>query len=271
MMKKTLTLAACLALSACGYASPDAGQEGVLVEKPWFFGSGGVQMEPVTTGTALVAASTDVVYIEVSPQAFGIEFDDMMPSNGIPLDFHATIRMQVTNAPELVKNWNGAALNEQGQPANSWFWGNIAPQFTNLVRSEVKNYDMAALAFSGTAIDEIDRKVFERLSAFIAQNKMPVKLLSVTIGRATPPKEILDQRTETAAQQQREQTMIAQQKAEEARRGAETARASADNAYNREMGLTPGQYVDLKRIEMQQDACSKGTCIFGNVTPIINK
>lgn len=270
-MKRLIPIIACAALSACGYVSPDAGQQAVLVEKPWFFGSGGVDMEPVNTGSTLVAASTDAVMVNVTPQAFVIEFDDIMPSNGIPLDFHATIRVQVVNAPVLVRDWNGGALNAQGQPSNGWFWGNIAPQFGNLVRSEVKNYDMAALAFSGAAIDEIDRRVFEKLSAFIAQNKMPVKLLSVTIGRATPPDEILRQRTETAAQQQREQTMLAQQKAEEARRGAEAARANADNAYNREMGLTPGQFVDLKRIEMQREACAKGTCIFGNATSIVSK
>lgn len=270
-MKKLTPLVACVMLAGCGYASPDAGQEGVLVSKPWFFGSGGVDMEPVHTGSALVAASTDVVYVQVTPQAFTVEFDDLMPSNGIPLDFHATIRVQVTDSARLVRDWNGGAVDQNGNPSNIWFWGNIGPQFGNLVRSEVKNYDMAALAFSGAAIDEIDAKVFAKLADFIKRNNLPVKLLSVTIGRATPPKEILDQRTETAAQQQREQTMLAQQKAEEARKGAEAARANADNAYNREMGLTPGQYVDLKRIEMQRDACAKGTCIFGNATPMVSK
>ncbi len=270
-MKKFAPLIACALLAGCGYASPDAGEQGVLVAKPWFFGSGGVDMEPVNAGATLVAASTDVVYIQVTPQAFTIEFDDLMPSNGIPLDFHTTIRLQVTDAPRLVKDWNGGAHDKDGNASNVWFWGNIGPQFGNLVRSEVKNYEMASLAFSGAAIDEIDAKVFARLADFIARNKMPVKLLSVTIGRATPPDEILGQRTETAAQQQREQTMVAQQKAEEARRGAEAARANADNAYNREMGLSPGQFVDLKRIEMQREACTKGTCIFGNATPLIGK
>lgn len=270
-MKRTIPLAAVMLLAGCGYASPDAGQQGVLVSKPWFFGSGGVDMTPVDTGSALVAGSTDVVYVQTSPRAFVIEFNDLMPSNGIPLDFHATIRVQVTDAPRLVRDWNGGATDKDGNPSDVWFWGNISPQFGNLVRSEVKNYDMASLAFSGAAIDEVDAKVYAKLADFIARNKMPVKILSVTIGRATPPQEILNQRTETAAQQQREQTMVAQQKAEEARRGAEAARANADNAYNNEMGLTPGQFVDLKRIEMQRDACSKGTCIFGNATPLVGK
>lgn len=269
-MKKGLIVAA-LALSACGYAAPDAGEQAVLVRKPWFFGSGGVDPTPVSTGSKIVASSTDTVMVPVTPQAFEIAFDNLMPNNGIPLDFHTVVRVQVTDAPALVKDWNGGAKNEKGDPSFSWFWDNINPQYSNLVRQEVKNFDMASLAFTGAAIDQIDQRVGAKLAAFIKQNKMPVKLLSVTVGRATPPQEILDQRTETAAQQQREQTMVAQQKAEEARKGAELARAEADNAYRAQMQLSPEQFVELKRIEMQRDACKDSTCIFGNGTPIISR
>jgi hypothetical protein len=269
-MKKLLIATSLLALTGCGYASPDAGQEGVLVRKPWFFGDGGVDPETVKTGSAVVAGSTDVIYIPVSPQAFDIGFNDLMPSNGIPLDFHTTVRVQVTDAAALVSKWNGAAKNDKDELSNAWFWSNIHPQYANFVRQEVKNYDMASLAFNGAVVDAIDQKVQNKLADFIKRNKMPVRLLGVTIGRASPPQAILNQRTETAAQQQREQTMIAQQKAEQARKGAELARAEADNAYRMQMQLSPEQYVQLKAIEMQRSACANGTCIFGNVTPMIN-
>jgi regulator of protease activity HflC (stomatin/prohibitin superfamily) len=175
-----------------------------------------------------------------------------------------------------VKDWNGAAhaVDKDGNVTDelsfSWFYGTIQPIYSNLVRQEVKNFDMQSLAFTGSAIDQIDAKVTDQLNAFIAKNKMPVRLLSVTIGRAVPPQEILDQRTETAAQQQRELTMAAKQKAEEARKGAEIASAEADNAYRLAMGQDTAQYIELKRIEMLRTACSRGTCIFGGGTPIIN-
>jgi regulator of protease activity HflC (stomatin/prohibitin superfamily) len=261
-MKKGIIVAA-LMLSACGYAAPDAGEQAVLVRKPWFFGTGGVDPVPVSTGSKIVASSTDVVKVPVTPIAFDIPFDNLMPSNGIPLDFHTTVRMQITDAPELVAKWNGGAKNEKDEPANAWFWSNIAPVYSNFVRQDVKNYDMASLAFSGAAIDQIDQHVGAQLADFIRKNKMPIKLLSVTVGRAAPPQEILDQRTETAAQTQREQTMIAQQKAEQARKGAELARAEADNAYRAEMQLSPEQYVQLKAIEMQKSACTNGTSAQG--------
>lgn len=270
-MNKLILLASVFALSACGYAAPDAGEEGVLVRKPWFFGSGGVDPNPVKTGSTIVAGSTDVIKIPVRPIAFDVQFNDLMPKDGIPLDFHTTVRMQVVNSPVLVEKWNGGAEDKDGNLSHNWFWGNIAPQYTNFVRQEVKNYDMAALAFNGAAIDAIDNKVQAKLVDFIKRNKMPVRLLSVTIGRAAPPQAILNQRTETAAQQQREQTMHAQERAEGARKAAEQARAEADNAYRSQMSLSPEQFVELKRIEMQRLACQKGTCIFGNGTPIISR
>lgn len=262
-----------LSLVSCGYASPDAGQEGVLVRKPWFFGSGGVDPETVKTGSAVVASSTDVVYIPVAPQAFEIKFNDLMPSNGIPLDFHTTVRVQVTDAAALVRDWNGGAKNDKGKLSDAWFWSNIHPQYANFVRQAVKNYDMASLAFNGSTVDRIDQIVTERLTDYIKRSKMPVKLLSVTLGRAQPPQAILDQRTETAAQQQREQTMVAAQKAETSRRAAEQARAEADNAYRSQMNLSPEQFVDLERIKMQQEVCLKGGCTFvaGNATPIVSR
>lgn len=269
-MKKAIVSLCALSLAGCSYASPDAGEQAVLVRKPWFFGSGGVDMTPVSTGSKVVASSTDVVKVSVTPTAFDVPFENLMPSNGIPLDFHTTVRLQVTDAPTLVRDWNGAARNDKGEESYYWFYGSIQPVYANMVRQEVKNYDMSALAFNGAAIDAIDAKVSAQLAEFIRKNKMPVRLLSVTIGRATPPKEILDQRTETAAQQQRGLTMVAQQKAEEARKGAELARAQADNAYRAEMQLSPEQYVQLKAIEMQKSACTNGTCIFGNVTPMVS-
>jgi regulator of protease activity HflC (stomatin/prohibitin superfamily) len=150
------------------------------------------------------------------------------------------------------------------------FGAAIAPVYTNLVRQDVKQFTMQDLAFGQTAVDKIEADVTGKLGQFIARNHMPVQLLSVTIGRAAPPQEILDQRTRTAEQQQRMQTELAGQKAEEARKGRELARAEADNAYRVQMQWTPEQLIETKRIDMLKEACSRGTCIFGGGTPIIN-
>jgi regulator of protease activity HflC (stomatin/prohibitin superfamily) len=269
-MKGLMISLSALALTACGYAAPDAGQQGVLTRKPWFFGSGGVDMTPIQTGSKIVASSTHVDYVPITPLAFDIGFDNMMPKDGIPLDFHSTVRIQIADAPELVRDWNGADRNDKGELSYNWFWANISPVYSNMVRQEVKNFTMQQLAFEGAAVDQIDQVVAAKLNDFIRKNKMPVRLLSVTIGRAIPPNEILAQRTETAEQQQRKLTMDAQTQAELARKNSEQARAEADTAYRVSSNLSVEQNIELKRIEALKQACSQGTCIFGNVTPLLN-
>ena len=45
-----LSLVMVLGFTSCTSVTPDAGQEAVLVHKPWFFGTGGVDNTPVETG-----------------------------------------------------------------------------------------------------------------------------------------------------------------------------------------------------------------------------
>jgi hypothetical protein len=64
------------------------------------------------------------------------------------------------------------------------------------------------------------------------------------------------------AQEQRIQTEIQIKNAETQRKSAEEARAAADNAYRQAIGLSPEQYVQLKRIEMELKVCGDGKCTF---------
>ena len=47
-----------LTFAGCSSYAPDAGHEVVLIEKPMFFGHGGVEAEPVKTGRTFTAATT---------------------------------------------------------------------------------------------------------------------------------------------------------------------------------------------------------------------
>jgi len=84
----------------------------------------------------------------------------------------------------------------------------------------------------------------------------------MTVGRANPPDAIKSQRIETATQEQRIQTEQQTKLAEVQRKSAEEARAAADNAYRQAIGLSPEQYVQLKRIEMENRVCADGKCTF---------
>jgi len=86
--------------------------------------------------------------------------------------------------------------------------------------------------------------------------------VTMTVGKANPPDSVKNQRIETATQEQRIQTEQQTKLAEVQRKSAEEARAAADNAYRQAIGLSPEQYVQLKRIEMEQRVCADGKCTF---------
>jgi len=238
-------------LAGCSVYAPDAGHEIVLIEKPWFFGHGGVNPYPVKTGRTYAAVSTQGVDVYMQPQKFDTEMHDTMTSDGVPISFHAIVVLQVSDSVSLIKNFGP-----------DWYRNNLEEQFKTMVRQAVRKRGMNETAISTTALDAIDAEIRESLIAFIKDKGLPVRLITMTVGRANPPDAIKSQRIETAAQEQRVQTEKQIKLAEDQRKAAEESRAAADNAYRQALGLSPEQYVQLKRIEMERAVCAEGKCTF---------
>ena len=257
-------------VSACSTVQPDAGHEAVLVRKPLVFGSGGVDPTPVKTGLKYVAFTTSGIDVNMQPRRIDSEFTDLMTSDGVPIDFHAVITLQVIDSVKLVRDF-GAELGANGTPG---FWlRNLDQPFRTAVRDAVKAHGMNEMAIQATAADEVDRVVTDHLLNIVKETGVPVKILDVSLGRANPPDAILHQRVETAAQEQRINTEKQKKLAEDQRKLAEESRAAADQAYNQKMGLNTEQYVALQAIQMQREVCGKGTCTFiygANATPMLN-
>src|SRR5205823_5414351 len=172
---KYLMMLSALGLVGCSVYSPDAGHEIVLIEKPWIFGHGGVDSDPVKPGRTFAAITTEGVDVYVQPQKFDTEMHDTMTADGVPISFHAIVVLQVTDSVVLIKNFGP-----------NWYQTKLA---------------------------EVQRK------------------------------------------------------------SAEEARAAADNAYRQAIGLSPEQYVQLKRIEMENRVCAEGKCTFienGGAVPAFN-
>jgi regulator of protease activity HflC (stomatin/prohibitin superfamily) len=250
---KHVAIAAVLAVmtTGCSTYSPDAGHEIVLVAKPWFFGHGGVEDAPVGTGRSYAAITTEGVDVYMQPQKHEVEMDDTMTSDGVPISFHAIVVLQVIDSVSLIKNFGP-----------SWYDNNISEPFKTMVRQAVRKRGMNETAISTTALDAIDAEIRDSLVAFIKEKELPVKLVTMTVGRANPPDAIKNQRIETAAQEQRVQTEKQVKLAEDQRALAEASRAAADNAYRQAIGLSPEQFIQLRQIEMMHDVCSKTNCTF---------
>src|SRR6187549_4288621 len=107
------------ALSACSTVKPDAGHEAVLVRKPLIFGSGGVDDTPVKTGLKYVAFTTEGIDVNMQPRRVDVEFTDLMTSDGVPIDFHAVLTLQVTDSVKLVRDFGADMGGASGTPG---FW-----------------------------------------------------------------------------------------------------------------------------------------------------
>ena len=248
--------------SGCSSVAPDAGQEAVLVRKPILFGHGGVHPTPVKTGRSFVAWTTSAVYVPVVPQQFTVHFEDLMSSDGVPLDFDAVIRLRIKDSVRLVAEFGA-----------DWYKANVEAEFKNRVRQAVRKHGMNETAINASAIDEIDDEVSKALETYVTKARLPIELIDVTVGRANPPDSIKHQRVETAAQEQRVNTERQRTLAENSRLSAERARADADNAYREAMKLSPDQFLQLETIKMQQQACAKGGCTFligSGAVPVFN-
>jgi regulator of protease activity HflC (stomatin/prohibitin superfamily) len=225
-MRKLVVVAALCALSAaCGAVSPNAGQVGVLVRKPWVFGHGGVDKTPVTTGNTYVALSTSVVYVNVLPQQEDVEFDDLSTSNGVALDFSTAVQYRITDAPKMVAEFG---------VDDKWFDRTLERAYRDAVRDAVKRREMAMVAYDAATGDQIDAEVTKAMEAIIAAKGVPIQLIDVSLGRANPPDAIKKQREDQAA-------YVLRQTYQEAARGSGGLRPAADLRAGAQEGRGPAQ------------------------------
>jgi regulator of protease activity HflC (stomatin/prohibitin superfamily) len=230
--------------SGCALVAIDAGHEGVLVEKPFFFGHGGVDPVPATTGRVMVALTTQVIDVDVRPIQYAEHFDIISAENA-PVSFDAFLIANVIEgrSPELISRFGP-----------NWYQNNVKEAFRTFVREEVQKYPLFQLTTDPTTRtklqDAIAREVQTKL---IDKQNLPIRLNRIVVGSILPPKGVLEQTAQTIIQEQRRITMVEFQKAEEAREKAERQRGIADRAYRESLGLTAPEFVDLRRIEVQKE------------------
>ncbi len=230
--------------SGCALVAVDAGHEGVLVEKPFFFGHGGVDPVPVKTGRVTVAVTTQVIDVDVRPIQYSEHFDIISAENA-PVSFDAFLIANVVEgrSPELISRFGP-----------NWYANNVKEAFRTFVREEVQKYPLFQLTTDPTTRTKLQDAIAREVqSKLIEKQSIPVHLNRIVVGSILPPKGVVEQTTQTIIQEQRKITMVEFQKAEEAREKAEKQRGIADRAYRESLGLTAPEFVDLRRIEVQKE------------------
>lgn len=232
------------ALAGCTVVTPEPGQEAVLVDQPYFLGHGGVRPKPVPTGRSITWGSTTAIYVDMTPQTVHVAFNDYSSADNILLDFDTAIQYRVTDPVKLIRDFGG-----------QWFKNNVASQYSAIVREAVKTKTMTDMMSNVGAAAELDRQVTGQIRQLIAASGLPIQVLDVTLGRAVPNANVLEQMNETAAQQQRLRTLDAAKLAEDARKAEQVSKAAADDAYRQKMGLSVEGYLQLQIAQIQADAC----------------
>lgn len=250
MKKSYLGLMVALMITAlfasCTTVSPDYGQEAVKIHKPWFFGQGGVDMEPVETGLQYTWFSTDYVIVTMVPVKYDEPLDDVTSNDNTLLDFNTQIQIQVKDnkSPILVKNYG------------IHFYENvIQEQYRNTVRSYISKYGPFDLMSNREVLDSINIAVKNDMIAYIDElsersGELPIIVQNVLVGRAIPNAMQKEEMNRTAAATQAKRTEESRKEMLIAKEAAERQRAIADKAYQRELGLTTDQFIQLKAWEI---------------------
>lgn len=231
-------------LVTAGCVAVEAGHEGVLVEQPFFFGHGGVDPVPATTGRVNVAPTTKVIDVDIRPIQYAEHFDIISAENA-PVSFDAFLIANVIEgrSPELISRFGP-----------NWYPNNVKEAFRTFVREEVQKYPLFQLTTDPTTRTKLQDAIAREVqSKLIDKQTIPIRLNRIVVGSILPPKGVVEQTTQTIIQEQRKITMVEFQKAEEAREKAERQRGIADRAYRESLGLTAPEFVDLRRIEVQKE------------------
>ena len=67
LLRSIILIGLLINLTSCTLVTVNGDEEAVLVKKPWIFGHGGVDENPVTSGSEMCAVSTDGVVFKTIP------------------------------------------------------------------------------------------------------------------------------------------------------------------------------------------------------------
>ena len=264
----SIAIMAMFSLTSCiGCTTVDADEETVLIDKPWFFGHGGVQKKAVETGLEWIWWSTDTETFKIIPIKHQVDMNDLFSDDNTPLDFHTVIITQIEKGktPILLQNYGV-----------DWFNTNIYNEYCNLVRDHISQHSPFDLMSNRAILNEIDAKVLKQMQEFVAklskEKEFPIIIRQVTIGKATPNEKQLEEMNNTAKAVQAKQTQEREAEVQLAREKAERQRAKADKAYMEEMHLSTSDFISLKWIETiaAKNGANIDVLVGGNSTSMWN-
>lgn len=240
-----LAIVSMITTQSCNRVKVNAGEEAVLIHKPMFLGDGGIDTNPIPTGSQWTWATTDNVKFKIIPIRYTENLNDVASNENTPLDFNTQILIQIQKGktPILLQNYGV-----------DWYKNNIQETYNNYTRNYISKYSPFDLMSNRDTLALIDSNILRDMRDYVAklskEAEFPITIISVITGRAIPNKEQLAEMNNTAAQIQAKISEDRRAEREDARAEAERKRAIADKAYMNELNLTKAEFIQLRQWEV---------------------
>jgi hypothetical protein len=244
ILMSMLTLVLCM--TSCSMEDVPEGHKGILVKRPYMFGSSGVEI--LNNDRHCIASSSTLVLVNTQPLKIKESFDDMTPKDDTPVDFDIYFSL-VMNDSKLDYLYSKFGLK--------YYENNLQQELRELVRNKCKQYDMKGLTNDSKISDEICLYVKDEGNKIIKALGIPVTLQSVNMGAVNPPEAVKLERAKTAESKQREVTQVQETKNQIERQNTERERAKADREYQTALGLTKDEYIRILDIKVKEIGYTK--------------
>ncbi|CAH7345159.1 Band 7 domain-containing protein [Vibrio crassostreae] len=248
-MKSTaITAALFAALTVTGMTgcteSVNPGYEGVVIDKPYFFGNEGVRPKAQMEGREWYWWSTSVKPYENRPIRHDEDFKDLFAKDNVPVSLDAGVELR------LIK---GESPKMHEKFGDNFYHSKVSLKFRNLVRDFARGKTSSELTSGENSIQAGQEAIKDALQTYVTEQELPLVVENVFIGKATPPNEVLTEIANTASQRQRKKTESERKGAEDSRKDAEESKALADKAYMTKFGMNIEQYLRLRDLELEKE------------------
>lgn len=222
----------------------DAGEELVLIKKPWFYGTSGVEQKTYTIGTVWAIRSTKVQFVSLKPYLVSFKFSNVMTSDNIPISLNVDITFQNQ------KGKTAKLVTDFGEDSN-WTNALLFPTLRVNLESYIKSNLFSTLQANSPEITAIENSLLKNIESFLKDKKIPIDVMQFAINKITPPKDIREIALNIALKDKKIKIRQKDIKLQELQQELERERAKADKSYMENMQMTISQYLKFKRMELE--------------------
>jgi len=223
----------------------DAGEELVLIKKPWFYGSSGVEQKTYSTGTVWAVRSTKAQLISLKPYLISFKFLNLMTYDNIPISLNVDITFQ-NQKGKMAK-----LISDFGEDSN-WTETLLRPTLRVSLESYIKSNLYSTLQANSSKVTAIENSLLKDIEHFLSNKQLPIDILQFAINKITPPQHIRDMALKIVLKDKKIKLKQREIKLQELQQELERERAKADKSYMENMHMTISQYLMFRRVELEE-------------------